>query len=137
MHWYHWHPSARTLREQMAAFGPTAVIGLEAMHDLSPLRNSYGFVHVRAIPELHAAEVRVGRAQLRALLAKAPSDRRIRYVSPPGPPRRLLSMPNDPFVSMELATTRAYSGWYEWQFWGSQHGRNSSTTMVTARPSRR
>ena len=51
-----------------------------------PLRTRYGLRGVRAIPELHAAEVGIGRAAL-AAIASAPIDSRIRYVSPLGPTR--------------------------------------------------
>jgi subtilisin family serine protease len=116
MQWYRWHPSSDALRGESAAFGPTAVIGLEAMRDLGSLRDRYGFAQVRAIPMLHAAEVRAGPTQLRELLAKGPSDRRIRYVSPIGPPRRELSVPNDPFVR-DIDPERGVP--FEWQFTAS------------------
>src|SRR4051794_16216348 len=70
MHWYHWHSAARSLQGR-AQFGSTAVVGLESMRDLAALRERYGFDRVRAIPALHAAQVSIDRAQLRALLANA------------------------------------------------------------------
>jgi hypothetical protein len=113
MHWYRWHPSARSLQGRTAEFGSTAVLGLESMHDLASLRAAYGFRHVRAIPALRAAEVTVDRAQLGALLANAPTDRRVRYVSPVGTPRRAASMPNDPFLHAIDGQTGLP---YEWAF---------------------
>ena len=98
MHWYHSHQSARGLRARKTKIGPTAVIGLRSMQDLASLRATYGFDRVRAIPALHAAEIRVDAAQLQSLLANASSDPRIRYVSGRGPTRRATSMPNDPFL---------------------------------------
>ena len=46
MHWYHWHPAARSLQGRAAKFGSTAVIGLESMQDLAALRERYGFDRV-------------------------------------------------------------------------------------------
>jgi subtilisin family serine protease len=117
MVWFHWHPSARTLQGAAAGFGSTAVIGLESMQDLASLREQYGLDRVRAIPELHAVEVTVEPAHIRALLANAPIDSRIRYVAPTGPPRRLTSMPNDPLLQ---AINPAIGLPYEWQF-GASH----------------
>src|SRR5580765_4960321 len=91
MHWYHSHQSARWI-------GRPAVIGLRSMKDLKSLRATYGFDRVRAIPALHAAEIRVDASQLRSLLANASSDPRIRYVSGRGHTHRAASMPNDPFL---------------------------------------
>jgi len=117
MHWYRWHPSARALQGRTAEFGSTAVLGLESLQDLASLRAAYGFEHVRAIPALHAAEVRVDAVQLHALLANTPTDPRVRYVSPVGPPRRPMGMPNDPLVQ----TIDAWSNLpYEWQFAASR-----------------
>lgn len=113
MHWFRRHPSARALQSRRGAFGSVAVLGLESMRDLESLRNDYGFDRVQAIPELHAAEVSLDSTQLRSLLANAPSDHRIRYVSPVGPSRSVLGMPNDPL----LRTTNPASNLpYEWQF---------------------
>src|SRR4051795_12189136 len=82
MHWFHSQPSASTPRAER--FGSTAIVGLESMADLASLRGSYGLKRVHAIPSLHAAQVSVDARQLRSLLAAAPSDPRIRYVSPAG-----------------------------------------------------
>jgi subtilisin family serine protease len=113
MHWYHWHPSARALKARTARFGSTAVVGLESMDDLAAFRAAYRFERVRAIPALRAVEVSVDGAELQALLAQALTDPRVRYVSPVGPRRRPLSMPNDPLLS----TVDAQTGLpYEWQF---------------------
>src|SRR5438128_2141963 len=113
MVWYHWHPSARTLQGTSEQFGSTAVVGLESMRDLRPIRELYGFDRVLAIPDLHAAVVSVDRAQLESLLANAPSDSRIRYVAPLGPTRLPLSVPNDPLVRTINPGTNLP---YEWQF---------------------
>jgi subtilisin family serine protease len=113
MHWFRSHTAARSLERGAARFGSTAVIGLESMRDLASLRRSYGFEAVQAMPALRAARVRVDAGQLRAFLAHATGDRRLRYVSPVGPPRRASSMPNDPLVeSVDPKTKRPY----EWQF---------------------
>jgi subtilisin family serine protease len=113
MHWYHGHPSTRALQGRTAEFGSTAVLGLESMHELASLRAAYGFERVRAIPALHAAVVSVDQVQLRALLANAPSDPRIRYVAPVGQPRRPMSVPSDPLVgAIDPGTNLPY----EWQF---------------------
>lgn len=113
MQWFRWHPSGRVLEASTAGFGSTAVIGLQSMHDLASFREAYGFTHVRAITSLHAAEVSVDDAQLQTLLAAGPSDPRVRYVSPLGPTRRALGMPNDPLLhSLDDRTSLAE----EWQF---------------------
>jgi subtilisin family serine protease len=113
MHWFHWHASARTPQSRTEDFGSVAVLGLESMHDLESLRDAYGFDRVQAFPALRAAEVSVDAAQLHALLAKAPTDPRIRYVAPVGASRRVLDMPNDPLLrSVDPNTNRPY----EWQF---------------------
>src|SRR2546426_5053005 len=92
MHWYRWHPSARTLQGHTSKIGSTAVLGLASMRELAPLSGRYGFQVVRVFPQLHAAEVGVSRL----LLAGAARDRRIRYLSPLRRERRLLAMPNHP-----------------------------------------
>ena len=113
MHWFHSPLSARRLQSRAAAFGSVAMLGLESMRDLASLRDEYGFDRVHAIPELHAAEVSVDSTQLRSLLAHAPGDRRLRYVSPVGPSRSTLGPPNDPL----LWTPDPVLGIpYEWQF---------------------
>jgi serine protease len=113
VHWFRWHPSSRQLQSRAAEFGSAAVIGLESMRDLAALRQRYGFDRVLAIPELHAAEVSVTPAQLRALLGNAPSDERVRYVSPLGPTRKLLRLRNDPMLR---TINPAINAPYEWQF---------------------
>jgi subtilisin family serine protease len=113
MHWVRSHTAALSLERRAARFGSTAVIGLESMHDLASLRQSYGFETVQAMPALRAARVHVDDAELHALLAHAPGDRRVRYVSAVGPPRRVLNLPSDPLVqNMDPKTTLPY----EWQF---------------------
>lgn len=113
MHWFHSPPSTRTLQSRRGAFGSVAVLGLESMRDLQSLRDDYGFDRVHAIPELHAAEVSVDSTQLRSLLANAPRDPRLRYVSPVGPSRSHLGLPNDPLLR---TTDPALGIPYEWQF---------------------
>jgi subtilisin family serine protease len=111
MVWYHWTSATRPAPAER--FGGTAVVGLESMADLGALRAAYSFTRVRAMPQLRAVEVRVGRTQLRRLLARGPNDQRIRYVSPVGRPRHTLAMPNDPLLTtMDPGTARPY----EWQF---------------------
>jgi subtilisin family serine protease len=117
MQWYRWHPGARSLQGRASKFGSTAVIGLESMRDLAALRKWYGFDRVIAIPALHAVQVSVDAAQLNALLANAPNDPRVRYVSPVGPTRRVMSMPNDPFLHMIDGQTGLP---YEWAFAASR-----------------
>jgi len=96
--WYRWHPTARQLHTR---YGSKVVIGLESMQDFKALRGEYGFDRGTAheIPALHAVLVKVGDAQLHALLTRAPEDARIRYVSPIRQKRQTLSVPNDPFLS--------------------------------------
>jgi serine protease len=112
VHWFHWHPS-RELQGRAGQFGSAAVVGLESMHDLAALREQYGFERVLAIPGLDAAEVSVTPAELQALLTNAPSDRRVRYVAPLGPTRKLLRLRNDPLLRTVNTFTNAP---YEWQF---------------------
>jgi subtilisin family serine protease len=83
------------------------------MRDLAPLRRSYGFETVQAMPALRAARVHFDAAQLHALLTHATADRRVRYVSPVGPAREVSTMPNDPLVQDVDPTTKLP---YEWQF---------------------
>jgi subtilisin family serine protease len=117
MRWVHRHPSPRALQARAGDFGSAAVIGLESMHDLDALRAVYGFDRMLAIPGLHAAEVSVDAAQLHALLATAPGDERIRYVSPVGPTRHLLRVRNDPLLR---TINPAINAPYEWQFASSR-----------------
>ena len=113
MHWFHSHASVRSLESRESRFGSKAVIGLESMRDLASLKATYGFESVRAMPALHAAEVTVDDTQLHELLASAPSDPRVRYVSPPGPLRHVLNLPSDPLLqSVDPNTSLPY----EWQF---------------------
>ncbi len=65
------------------------------------------------MPALRAARVRVDDAQLHALLAHASADRRLRYISPLGPPRHVSDLPNDPLVQTVDPKTKLP---YEWQF---------------------
>jgi subtilisin family serine protease len=113
MHWFHSRTAARSFEREAARFGSTAVIGLQSMRDLASLRRSYGFESLQAMPALHAARVHVDAAQLHALLAHATTDRRLRYVSPLGPPRHVSDLPNDPLVRNVDPMTRLP---YEWQF---------------------
>jgi subtilisin family serine protease len=112
MRWYHWHPTAHQLRKQ---YGSKVVIGVESMRDFKALRVEYGFGAGSAheVPTLHAVLVKVDDAQLQALLTRAPSDARIRYVSPIRQKRRTLSTPNDPFLSTIDGMTNLP---YEWAF---------------------
>ena len=107
--WYRWHPTARLLHRH---YGSKIVIGLQSMQDLKSLRVEYGFQHVQTIPALHAAEVRVNRAQVHALLTRGTHDTRIRYVSPIHT-MKPLSVPNDPYLSKIDSTTQLP---YEWAF---------------------
>src|SRR5262245_65199598 len=76
---FHWYRSDTTTRAPQRHLGRRVVLGLRSMQDLKSLRVDYGFSRVHAIPALHAAEVRVNRAQAHALLARASDDSRIRY----------------------------------------------------------
>ncbi len=113
MHWFRSHTAKRSLERGAARFGSTAVIGFGSMRDLASLRRSYAFETVQVMPALRAARVHVDAAQLHALLAHATGDRRIRYVSPVGPPRHVSNIANDPFVQSVDAKTKLP---YEWQF---------------------
>jgi hypothetical protein len=121
MQWYRWHPSARNLQGRTMEVGSTAVLGVVSMRELAPLRSRYGFRVVRAFPQLHAAEVSVSRL----LSVGAAGDRRIRYLSPLGPRRRLMAMPNDPLVWTVDPLTQFP---YEWQF-ASSHATARSTCL--------
>ena len=128
MHWYHSHRSDGRRRARAADFGSIAVVGVESMRDLASLRSAYGFDHVRAIPALHAAQVRVNAAQLHALLANETTDPRLRYVAPVGPVRRTMSLPNDPL----LHTIEARTGLpYEWSFAASHVDRALEQSKAT------
>jgi subtilisin family serine protease len=113
MHWFRSHTAARSLERGAARFDSTAVIGLGSMRDLASLKRSYGFETVQGMPALRAARVHVDAAQLHALLAHATGDRRIRYVSPVGPPRHVSNIANDPLVQNVDPRTKLP---YEWQF---------------------
>ena len=113
MHWFRSQTAARSLEHGLARFGSTAVIGLESMRDLAALRRTYGFEPLQAMPALRAARVHVDAAQLQALLAHGTVDRRLRYVSPLGPPRGVSDVSNVPLVeSVDPKTSLPY----EWQF---------------------
>jgi subtilisin family serine protease len=112
MRWFRSHAAARALERGAVRFGSTAVIGLESMRDVAALRRSYGFEALQAMPALRAVRVRVDAAQLHALLAHATGDRRLRYVSPLGPPRRVLDVSNVPLVESVDPRTKLP---YEWQ----------------------
>jgi subtilisin family serine protease len=113
MQWFRAHTAARSLERRAARFGSTVVIGLESMRNLASLRRSYGFETLEAMPALRAARVHVDAAELHALLVHATDDRRMRYVSPVGPLRRMSNTPNDPLVDTMDPKTRLP---YEWQF---------------------
>jgi subtilisin family serine protease len=133
MHWYHSHRPGGRRRARAADFGSIAVVGVESMRDLASLRSTYGFDHVRAIPALHAAQVRVNKAQLHALLANETTDPRLRYVAPVGPVRRTMGMPNDPLLHTIDASTGLP---YEWSFAASHvdraldHSKGNSGIVV-------
>jgi subtilisin family serine protease len=115
MQWFRWH-STRS-RAEARRFGSTVVVGLESMRDLASVRARYGLGKVRPIPALRAVEARIDHTRLLALLAGAPSDSRIRYVSPAGPRRRVLGMPDDPLLrTVDPLTGRTQ----EWQFAASR-----------------
>lgn len=94
MIWYRWHPSARTPAERSGVVGSTAVLGLESMRMLAPVRKQYGFRVIATLPQLHAAEVGV----TSSLRYDAARDPRIRYLSTLGVRRHLSSMPNAPLL---------------------------------------
>jgi subtilisin family serine protease len=123
--WYRWHPSARTLATREARFREKAMIGLASMDDLKSLRVDYGLTRVRRIAALHAVEVRVSHAQVHALLKRAPSDPRIRYVSPVRRKLETLSVPNDPYLSEVDGLTDLD---YEWPFFATHVDRALDVT---------
>jgi serine protease len=108
--WFDWHNATKV---RQSGYGSHAVIGLTAPAGLQALRRRYRFERVRALPELRAVEVTVTRGQLRALLARAPRDAAIRYVSPLGPTRRAQAVPNDPLLT-EIDPKSGLP--FEWQF---------------------
>ena len=109
MQWFHRHLSAGSAELRTTRAGSTAVIGLESMRDLPSVRATYGFEVVRVIPELHAAVIELDSS----VVANASADPRIRYLTPLGPKRSLMSMPNDPLLSAIDSSTGLP---YEWQF---------------------
>jgi len=113
MQWHRWHPTARAQQRRAVRFGSTAVVGLQSMRDLVWFRSRYRFTRMRAIPALRAVVVRGERANVRRLLAAAPAERRIRYVSPDTAKRQLLAAPDDPLLR---TTDPLTSVPYEWQF---------------------
>src|SRR4051812_9246843 len=113
MHWFHSHASTRSLQSRESRFGAKAVIGLESMRDLASLKSTYRFEHVQPVPALHAAVVTIDEPQMHELLASAPTDPRVRYVSPPGPRRHVVNLPSDPLLQNVDPTTSLP---YEWQF---------------------
>jgi len=113
MHWFRSGTAACPFEREAARFGSTAIIGLRSMRDLASLRRSYGFESLQAMPALRAARVHVDASQLHALLAHATADRRMRYVSPLGPPRHVADLPTGPLVRNVDPRTKLP---YEWQF---------------------
>jgi hypothetical protein len=109
MHWYRWRRASRSLQSRAAAVGPSVVIGVTSMDALAPLAGRFGFHVLARFPLLHAAEV----TATRALVAEAPRERRIRYLSPVGDARRLSALPNDPLLSTIDRWTQLP---YEWEF---------------------
>src|SRR5262249_57184931 len=105
LHWYHWHPQAHVLHTTEQHVRSRAVIGLRSMSDLAAVRRDYGLTHVRAIPQLKAAQATVDRARVHGLLGRAARDARIRYVSPPGPARPTPRITNHPPLTAIHTTT--------------------------------
>ena len=109
MHWYRWHPSARSVPKFVPSESTTGVLGVTAMRELAPLRQRYGFHVVRVLPRLRAAVIDI----TRTLVAGAPRDARIRYLTRLDATRRLSALPNDPLLSTLDPLTELP---YEWQF---------------------
>src|SRR5690349_5259364 len=82
--WYRSHATAKALPRRAHGLCPKVVIGVESMQDWNSIVAEYGldFAAIQLVPVLRAAIVKVDDAQLAALRRKAPSDQRIRYVSP-------------------------------------------------------
>ena len=110
MQWFDWRGAARM---PQTPFGSTAVIGVTTMAGVPALRARYDLHRVEALPQLRAIEVRVDHAALRRLIARAPTDPLVRYVSPLGAVRRPLALPNDPLLT---AIDPASGLPFEWQF---------------------
>ena len=83
------------------------------VRDLASMSRSYDSETAQAMPALRGAQVHVDAPELHAFLARAPGDRRVRYVSPVGPAPRVSSMPSDPLVQNMDPKTKLP---YEWQF---------------------
>jgi subtilisin family serine protease len=113
--WYHWHTSARALEKRAHKFGSKVVIGVESMNELRALMTEYGldFASIQLLPSLHAAVVDVDAAQRRALLQRAASDPRIRYLSPVHSKRKATDLPNDKYLHEVDGVTGLP---YEWAF---------------------
>src|SRR5262245_26093069 len=128
--WLRSRPADAGTVRQGAGSDSTAVIGLRSMSDLRALRTRFRFERIRPIPALRAVEVSVDRAVLRRLLAVAPGERRIRYVSPDRAKRRVLELPDDPL----LQTIDPLTAWpYEWQFAAARVDRALEFTPGDAR----
>jgi len=128
--WLRSRPADAGRARGAAGSDSTAVIGLRSMSDLRALRTRFRFERVRPIPALRAVEVSVDRAVLRRLLAVAPGERRIRYVSPDRAKRRVLELPDDPL----LQTIDPLTAWpYEWQFAAARVDRALEFTPGDAR----
>jgi subtilisin family serine protease len=130
MHWFHSQTGARSSQSRETRFGSKAVIGLESMRNLASLKTTYRFEHVQPVPALHAAVVTVEEEQLHELLAAAPTDPRVRYVSPPGPIRHVANLPSDPLLQSVDPKTRLP---FEWQFASSHLERALDLTPGSAK----
>jgi len=114
MPWFRWQPASDAYSAQFST-GQPAVVGLETMTDLPSLRRRYGFTVIRDFPALRAVEIRL----TRALRSGAPTDARIRYLSPAtataaiGSGTSLLAAPHAPLVTTIDPSTSLP---YEWQF---------------------
>ena len=103
------------MKRRVFLLATLALVGVVAfaVRDLASPSRSYDFETVQAMPALRATQVHVDAAELHGLLARAPGDRRVGYVSPVPPLRRLSSIPSDPLVQNVDPKTKLP---YEWQF---------------------
>jgi len=103
------------VKRRVSLLATLALVGVVAfaVRDLVSLSRSDDFETVQAMLALRTTQVHVEAAALHGLLAPGPGDRRVGYVSPVPPPRRLSSMTSDPLVQNVDPKTKLP---YEWQF---------------------
>ena len=133
MQWFHSHGEVILANDRHVETNSvaTAVVGLESMADLQSLRRSFDLSDVQTVPALHAIRVTVDGEELQKLHAAAPTDPRVRYVSPPGPTRHMLepaerSAASEASIPITAAAVRM-----------AVRSRHTSSTRSNSRPATR